>query len=659
MIELETQALVIGSGFGGAVAASRLVERGYRVTMLERGPWRNTVPVASMNVRQTKELPIKSWWHLIRNGVTSFNDWRFTGKRGLGLNRAAGTYEVNNQPKVISACTSQVGGGSLVWGGSVARPYREDYWENRAEGVSEAVLAPHYERVYSELGATFSRAASEIPDTWAHTWSAVEELDFSSKDTLSLAHMLPGSKENSLPGWGIHREESTFRSHLSLGCLDGSKASTDAIYIGPSLAAGMTLLASCEAISISKLDTKDDGYSVMVRRSDTGETFRITCEKLILGAGTFNTLRLLFDAQARDALVPMPALGQGISGNGDEISLMWDVRKSGQKEPRRGLASPFHLSDGHKDLQHAFIEMDLPDYRWPIFSSIVRALHNSLLLVSMGIDASNGRAQWKKDRLEIDFDPSQSDANVDGERENRAVAGLLGFRSFFSPKRITVHLSGGARVGESDQEGVVNGCGEVWGNRGLYVVDAAAIPEAPGTPPSLNIAAWASHVGASIDDATSAADATGPVAAVASPMKPLHPNRLGLLFSLMPNPVASGTSETILPSGTWHARCVQKFSWLTPWRRPRSRGFTFESKECLPKLVTLMPQGEPDFKFVLANAWDGSGLAWQWRGRIDSRHVEVQMRSLGNGDSYLGPVHVEGKFVGWYEMTSSREPGAE
>ena len=28
------------------------------------------------------------------------------------------------------------------------------------------------------------------------------------------------------------------------------------------------------------------------------------------------------------------------------------------------------------------------------------------------------------------------------------------------------------------------------------------------------------------------------------------------------------------------------------------------------------------------------------------------------GDSYFGPVHVEGKFIGWYEMTSLREPGA-
>jgi hypothetical protein len=144
---------------------------------------------------------------------------------------------------------------------------------------------------------------------------------------------------------------------------------------------------------------------------------------------------------------------------------------------------------------------------------------------------------------------------------------------------------------------------------------------------------------------------------VTSPLEALHPNRLSLLFSLMPKPVANGSTETILPSGVWQARFVQKLSWFTPWRRPRSRLFTFKSKECLPELATLMPQGEPDFRFVLANAWDGSGLTWQWRGIIESRHVEVQMRSTGNGDSYLGPVHVEGKFVGWYEITSCREPG--
>ena len=659
MIELETQVLVIGSGFGGAVAASRLVDQGYRVVMLERGPWRNTVPATSMNVRQSAELPIKSWWQLMRNSLASFNDWRFTGKRGIGLNRTSGTFEVNNQAKLISVCTSQVGGGSLVWGGAIDRPHREDYWENRAEGVSEAVLAPHFERVYQELGTSVMGEAPEIPDNWSQTWSTVEELDFSPGHKTALAHRLPGRKENRVPDWGIVRKDSAFRNHLSLGCLDGSKASTDSVYIGPSLARGLTLLASCEAISISRSDTKDSGYSVVARRTDTGETFRISCEKLILGAGTFNTLRLLFEAQARNALKPMPALGQGISGNGDEVSLMWDVRKAGQNEPRRGLAWMFHLRDGRKDLKHVFIEMDLPDYRWPIFRGFARALHNTLLLVSMGIDASDGRARWEKDRLQIDFDPSQSDANLDGERENRTAARLLGFKALFSPKRITVHPSGGARVGASAQEGVVNGRGEAWGNQGLYVVDAAAIPEAPGTPPSLNIAAWASHVGTCMGEAPEAAGAAEPIPLVASPLATLHRNKLSLLFSLMPRPGATGAGEIIPPSGVWHARYMQKFSWFTPWRRPRSKGFTFESKESLPDLMTLMPQGEPDFRFVLANAWDGSGLTWQWRGRIDSRHVEVQMRPLGNGDSYIGPVHVEGKFVGWYEVTPSRGAGAE
>jgi hypothetical protein len=162
---------------------------------------------------------------------------------------------------------------------------------------------------------------------------------------------------------------------------------------------------------------------------------------------------------------------------------------------------------------------------------------------------------------------------------------------------------------------------------------------------------------ACIDDAPSAVDAMEANPIVTSPLDQLHPDRLSLLFSIMPKPVANGSRETILPSGAWQARFVQMFSWFTPWRRPRSRDFNFESKDCLPELVTLMPQGEPDFRFALANAWDGSGLAWQWRGIIDSRHVEVQMRAIGNNEGYLGPVHVEGKCVGWYGNDPFLESG--
>jgi hypothetical protein len=76
---------------------------------------------------------------------------------------------------------------------------------------------------------------------------------------------------------------------------------------------------------------------------------------------------------------------------------------------------------------------------------------------------------------------------------------------------------------------------------------------------------------------------------------------------------------------------------------------------CLTGLKELMPRGEPDFRFLRANAWDGSGLVWEWRGRIQSKNVEIQLRSLDNGERYLGPVHIGEKFVGWYEMTPTEE----
>ena len=651
MLKLETQVLVIGSGFGGAVAASRLLDRGYQVTMLERGPWRNTVPAASMNVRQVAELPRKNWWQLFSKSFYSLSDWRLPWHRGLGFNRKTGAFELINQPKLFSVCTSQVGGGSLVWGGVIDRPIKDDYWDNRAEGVSETAMAPHYERIAKELGASVMGELPEVPDNWARTWSAVEELEFSVQQQFSMTHRLPGRPENKDLAWGIERRDSSFQAHMSLGCLDGSKASTDAIYVGPALARGMTLLSNCEAMSISRAESGKVGYRVEARRTDTGETLLIHCEKLLLGAGTYNTVRLLFEAQSRGALETMPALGQRISGNGDEASLIWNVHEPGRNTPRRGLASAFRLRHGRQDLQHAFIEMDLPDTRMPLLRGVVRKLNNSLLLACMGIDRSDGRAHWRKKRLHLDFDPALSESNIDGEQEHRELGRLLGLKVLFSPKRLTVHMSGGACVGHSRSEGVIDGKGEVWGNEGLYVVDAAAIPEAPGNPPSLNIAAWAAHVASSMGEVSSAA----PENATDTTLAPQPLKRLATLFPLLPKPLGSGAGDFKLPAGQWQARCVQRTPWYAPWRRPYKREFSFRVDDCLAEMKTLMPRGEPDFCLARANAWDGSGLVWEWRGRIESVHVEVQLRSLGKGHRYLGLVHREGRFAGWYEFLPPHE----
>ena len=53
---------------------------------------------------------------------------------------------------------------------------------------------------------------------------------------------------------------------------------------------------------------------------------------------------------------------------------------------------------------------------------------------------------------------------------------------------------GGARLGASIENGVVGANGEVFDHPGLYVADAAALPAAPGGPPSMTISAWSANV---------------------------------------------------------------------------------------------------------------------------------------------------------------------
>jgi cholesterol oxidase len=64
----------------------------------------------------------------------------------------------------------------------------------------------------------------------------------------------------------------------------------------------------------------------------------------------------------------------------------------------------------------------------------------------------------------------------------------------FGRRVITVHPLGGAAMGRSAAEGVVDGWGRVFGHEGLYVADGSAMPGTIGANPSLTIAAFADRV---------------------------------------------------------------------------------------------------------------------------------------------------------------------
>jgi cholesterol oxidase len=124
-----------------------------------------------------------------------------------------------------------------------------------------------------------------------------------------------------------------------------------------------------------------------------------------------------------------------------------------------------------------------------------RKLRHQAILVCMGEDGANGRLRWQRGRLRVAYDPAR---NPVLGRINETL-GVIGAQTnsrvrFLRRRPFTVHPLGGARLAPTPEEGVVDADGRVFGHEGLHVADAAALPAAPGRPPSMTISAWAAHV---------------------------------------------------------------------------------------------------------------------------------------------------------------------
>ena len=59
----EVDVVVIGSGFGGSISANRLALAGLKVLVLERGPWRDSLPVRSMGIPRASTVPLRDEVH--------------------------------------------------------------------------------------------------------------------------------------------------------------------------------------------------------------------------------------------------------------------------------------------------------------------------------------------------------------------------------------------------------------------------------------------------------------------------------------------------------------------------------------------------------------------------------------------------------------------
>jgi cholesterol oxidase len=485
--------VVIGSGFGGSVAANRLALAGKRVLVLERGPWRDSVPVRSMGIERRSPFPYGG------RAVTHFLHSLHRGRFSLRLNRT-GMFEIVSFPGLYTLAASGVGGGSMAYGGLLVPPINPGIWRERHPELDPGDIERYYDKVIGDMGGVRLSRQQPLPQSiWDHLPDAAGRRCRPMDQQPHMAMLFPptmeqaGAVTRSGPT-GVERQYCSFDGDGFLGSRGGTKASVDFVYLAPVLDKGATVRDLCEVTGIRRSPPVDGpGYVIDFRDLATGTHEHVRARQVVLAAGTLNTLRLLFaSARQGDGLAPMPALGRSFCANGDLIGA-W-VKPSAPVSSFKSAAALGEFTiDGYESRTFGVGSLAGLD-TLPLPSFVKRRLEKVFFMYTMGKDSGKASLTFAGGRLQSDYDHRQEPVYGELREAYRVFAAETGDRVITMRKPLSPHMSGGARLGANAEQGVIDHRGEVYRNPGLYVADASALPEATGGPPSVAIAAWAHHV---------------------------------------------------------------------------------------------------------------------------------------------------------------------
>lgn len=521
MSEFDT--IVIGSGFGGAVMACRLQEKGARVLLLERGRrWEvNDYPsVSQQNWFWDEDEPEQ------QNGWIDFRNFG-----DMSIVQGAG-----------------VGGGSLIYA-NVSIEARPDVFESGwPESIRYETLAPHYattgqmlnvqklpENQWTDRTRLMRDAATAIgaPERFKVVPQAItfdpdytydRDLPFDPKHTKRFVNAQ--GKEQ---GTCIHC------GNCDIGCPVQAKNTLDLNYLADAERLGVEIRALHQVRWIKPVN---GGYEVQISRLDAGgRTEVLSATRVVVSAGSVGSTELLL--RCRDQYKTLPnlsrALGSGWTSNGDFLTPA--VYANREVSPSQGptISSAIDFLDGSEGGARFFVEDGgYPDVIGNAMDKAGRHPHllnnrlgQALVRYASATDPTKGLMPWfgqakdeaggqfslgrrwlmpwRKDQLRLKWDYRKAEKAVQGladmhQRLTQATGGKAMTPQTWSWFRnlVTPHPLGGCNMADSAEHGVVDARGEVYGYPNLFVVDGAMVPTALGLNPSRTIAALAEHAASQI-----------------------------------------------------------------------------------------------------------------------------------------------------------------
>jgi cholesterol oxidase len=502
--------LIIGSGFGGSVAALRAVEKGYRVAVLESG-----------RRFEDDELPKTSW--RLR---------KYLWAPALGC---YGVQRIHLLPDVLVMAGAGVGGGSLNYANTLYQPpakfFEDPQWGSITDWQRE--LNPYYDQARRMLGVETNPTITASDKVMKEV---AEDMGVGDTFTSTPVGVYFGDRGKTAPdpffgGAGPERTGCTECGACMTGCRVGAKNTLVKNYLYLAEHAGAHVLPLTTVVDVRP---NGGGYDVVTRR--TGGKLRrkektITADQVIFSAGTYGTQKLMLAAKEKGSLPRLSErIGSLVRTNSEAV--LAATARGREVDYHEGVAitSSFHpddhthiepvrygkgsnaigllqtvLSDGGGKMPRVLKTLGVA-LRHP--GAAVRSLsvhrwsERTVIALVMQTDDNSLELGSKKGPFgrRLTSRPGAGDPPPQwipqGHEAIRLLADKIGGDPGGSIAEIvnipmTAHFLGGCAIGDSPKTGVIDGYQRVYGYEGLHVLDGSAVSANLGVNPSLTITAQA------------------------------------------------------------------------------------------------------------------------------------------------------------------------
>lgn len=527
---LEVDYLIVGSGYGGAVAAMRLACDG------SDGPARTVAVLERGREYGLGDFPydiedIPSHVRILRSdagsGARGYSDALFNIHVG-SVDRDGG----HRRPAATDVLVgSGLGGTSLINANVAEQPkahvFKKPAWPEYFRNTPNPLFA-EFDAVREHLGVTTHTggSAGEFPKYRA-LCQLGESVDAAARP--ACIAITTGSERNKV---GVQQNPCTDCGNCVTGCNVGAKNTLDRNLLPLAKSRGAQFYTGVTVHTIEPL--KHGAYRWLVNVHATAQPsegmkpdiYQILAHNVILAAGSLGSTEILLRSESRETPQFSTTLGQGFSTNGDGIAMSYAQNKpvsaiaaAEQRQPQRAIGPTITgiLQTQHLTIEEAGIpaslarvfselvttgamlqrlsDRKLPDSlkgseQDPLAASMAVADHCQALLV-MGDDGAAGELSLsgQSDRISVSFPTSKHNKALKTAdsllKEQDRGEGLDGGQYVPNPlwqllppkaskilgdlpdgRVLTVHPLGGCGMGDDVASGVVNDAGQVFDRDG-------------------------------------------------------------------------------------------------------------------------------------------------------------------------------------------------